>query len=162
MVYIDGSGYQGYIGAAVVIPALKVQVMECIGTEGTSTVYAGEACGISFALKSVLRLQWNREIKALVIFSDSQAALQTLTNLRMASGQLYIHECMRLLRECTDVGINVTLRWIPGHENVEGNELADRAAKKAAIQGVRREVVPGDVSIGGWVMLGVAAKRCIR
>ncbi|RAO74375.1 uncharacterized protein BHQ10_010387 [Talaromyces amestolkiae] len=162
MIYTDGSGYQGYIGAAAVIPALNVQVTECIGTEGTSTVYAGESYGISYALKSVLQLQQNRDIKAPVIFSDSQAALRTLTNPRMASGQLYIRECLRLLRECMDVGINATLRWIPGHENVPGNEMADRAAKKAAIQGVRREVVPGDVSTGGWIMLGAAAKRRIQ
>lgn len=162
MVYTDGSGYQGYIGAAAVIPALNVQVTECIGTEGTSTVYAGEACGIGFALKSLLRLERNREVKKPIIFSDSQAALQTLTNPHMASGQLYIRECLRLLRECADVGMDVTLRWIPGHEDVPGNEAADRAAKKAAIRGVRREIVPGDVSTGGWVMLGAAAKRRIR
>ena len=162
MVYTDGSGYQGYIGAAAVIPALNVQSTECIGTEGTSTVYAGEGCGIKLALKSLLRLKRDREIKKPVIFSDSQASLRTLMNPRMVSGQLYIHDCIRLLQDCIDEGIDVTFRWIPGHEGVPGNEAADRAAKKVAIQGVRREVVPGDISTGGWIMLGAAAKRRIR
>ncbi|KAI7978242.1 hypothetical protein EIK77_003561 [Talaromyces pinophilus] len=160
MVYTDGSGYQGYIGAAAVIPSRNVQITECIGTERTSTVYAGEACGIKFALKSLIRLTLVRPIKEPVIFSDSQAALQTLQNPRMVSGQEYIRGCVRLLQECKDLGIDVTLRWIPGHEGVPGNEAADRAAKKAAIRGVRREIVPGDIS--HWVMLGAAAKRRIR
>jgi ribonuclease HI len=160
MVYTDGSGYQGYIGAAAVIPAMNVQITECIGTESTSTVYTGESCGIKFALKSLIRLQRDRTIKKPVIFSDSQAALKTLRNPRMVSGQEYIRDCVHLLSECTDMGIDVTLRWIPGHEGVPGNEAADRAAKRAALTGVRREIVPGDIS--HWVMLGAAAKRRIR
>jgi ribonuclease HI len=160
MVYTDGSGYQGYIGAAAVIPAMNVRSTECIGTERTSTVYAGEACGIKIALKSLIRLTLVRPIKEPVIFSDSQAALQTLQNPRMVSGQEYIRDCVHLLQECKDIGIDVTLRWIPGHEGAPGNEAADRAAKKVVVKGVRREIVPGDIS--HWVMLGAAAKRRIR
>ncbi|EED14558.1 hypothetical protein TSTA_040380 [Talaromyces stipitatus ATCC 10500] len=47
----NGSGYQGYIGTFMVIPAFGKQRTECIRTEGTSTVYAAEACGIKFALE---------------------------------------------------------------------------------------------------------------
>lgn len=112
-----------------------MQITECIGTEATSTVYAGEACGIKLALEGLLRLKRDREIKNPVIFSDSQATLKILINPPMVSGQVYIHDCVRFLRDCMDEGINVTLRWIPGQEGVPGNEAADRAAKKAAIQG---------------------------
>jgi ribonuclease HI len=90
MVYTDGSGYQGYIGAAAVIPSRNVQITECIGTERMSTVYAGEACGIKFALQSLIQLMLVQPIKELVIFLDSQAALQMLQNLWMVSGQEYI------------------------------------------------------------------------
>jgi ribonuclease HI len=160
MVYTEGSGYQGYIGAAAVISSRNVQVTECIGTEDTSTVYAGEVCGIKFTPKSLIRLTLVSPIKEPVIFSDSQAALKTLQNPRMVSGQEYIRDCVRLLQECKDTGIDVTLRWIPGHEGVPGNEAADRAAKKAALKGVRRNIVPRDIS--HWTMLGAAAKRRIR
>ncbi|GAM42298.1 hypothetical protein TCE0_044r16145 [Talaromyces pinophilus] len=142
MVYTDGSGYQGYIGAAAVIPSRDVQITECIGTERTSTVYAGEACGIKFALKSLIRLTLVRPIKEPVIFSDSQAALQTLQNPWMVSGQEYIQDC------------------VPGHEGIPGNEAADHAAKKTAIRGVHHEIVPGDIS--HWVMLGAATTHRIR
>lgn len=41
MVYTDGSIYQEYIREAAVIPAMNVQMTECIRTESTSTVYTG-------------------------------------------------------------------------------------------------------------------------
>ncbi|EED14559.1 hypothetical protein TSTA_040390 [Talaromyces stipitatus ATCC 10500] len=153
-------GYQGYIGAAMVIPALGKQKIECIGTEDTSTVYAAEACGIKFALQIVL---WLAEesvrliVRKPVIFSDSQAVLQTLQNPRMVSGQVYIRDCVELLKECIEEGINVEIRWIPGHEGVPGNETADRAAKRAAFVGARHQVVPRDIK--NWTMLAAAAKR---
>ncbi|EED15077.1 hypothetical protein TSTA_045390 [Talaromyces stipitatus ATCC 10500] len=89
---MDGSGYQGYIGASMVIPTFRKQRTECIGTEGASTVYAAKVC----------------------------------------------------------------------HEGVPRNEAADRAAKRAALMGARRQIVPGDLSSEGWTILAAAAKRRIR
>lgn len=64
-----------------------------------------------------------------VICSDSRVSLP----------QLQRHETTsRLTWEC-HVALNVmanrcrvTLMWVPGHEGIEGNERADRVAKKAA------------------------------
>ncbi|EED20328.1 hypothetical protein TSTA_035540 [Talaromyces stipitatus ATCC 10500] len=71
-IYTDGSGYQGYIGASMVIPTFRKQRTECIGTEGTSTVYAAEVCGIKFALETALQIaDQDIRTKKLVIFSDS-------------------------------------------------------------------------------------------
>lgn len=113
------------IRAAAVILSQNIQITECIRTEGTSTVYTGEAYGIRFMLKSLIRLTLVRPIKEPVIFSDSQAALQTLQNPRMVSGQEYIRDYVQLLQECKDIGIDVTLLWIPGHKGVPGNKAGD-------------------------------------
>lgn len=125
MVCTDGSSYQGFIRAAAVILSQNIQITECIRTEGTSTVYTGEAYSIKFMLKSLIRLTLVRPIKEPVIFSDSQAALQTLQNPRMVSGQEYIRDYVQLLQECKDIGIDVTLLWIPGHKGVPGNKAGD-------------------------------------
>ncbi|PCG92805.1 Hypothetical protein PENO1_077160 [Penicillium occitanis (nom. inval.)] len=140
----------------MVIPQFQRQQTEYIGTEETSTVYAVEAYGVKFGLKTLLRFaEDDPRFQRVVIFSDSQSALQSIQNPRMASGQTYIRDCINLCWECVD-NIDIILLWIPGHEGIPGNEVADRAA----IMGARRQIVPGDIK--NWIMFGAAAKRRIR
>ena len=50
------------------------------------------------------------------------------------SGQYIInavHRQMDAVTKCQP-GVSIRMRWIPGHEGVEGNERADEEAKKAA------------------------------
>jgi hypothetical protein len=66
------------------------------------------------------------------IFSDSQAAIKALRNPRKQSGQSIINDILDEIDRLLLTGINLTIRWIPGHLDIEGNEKADEAAKKAA------------------------------
>ncbi|KAI1829105.1 hypothetical protein CBS147337_10097 [Penicillium roqueforti] len=66
------------------------------------------------------------------MFADSQAALKALRRPRMPSGQVYLVGCLDLTRQLANKGIRTELRWIPAHQGVAGNEIADGHAKKAA------------------------------
>jgi hypothetical protein len=49
--YTDGSGYLGHVGGAAVNPVRGVERQRYLGTEGDSSVYAGELTGVDLALK---------------------------------------------------------------------------------------------------------------
>jgi hypothetical protein len=49
--YTDRSGYLGHVGGAMINPIWKVERQQYLGTEGDSSVYAGELTGMSLALR---------------------------------------------------------------------------------------------------------------
>ena len=81
----------------------------------------------------MLRPGWER--RKIVVFTDNQAAIQTMQNPRRQSGQHNaLHHITNTIR-----GEEIEIHWIPAHEGVAGNEQADIAAKEAT--GWRRKEV---------------------
>ena len=62
----------------------------------------------------------------IAICSDSQAALKALE--RVANKSRVVSECKHMLKELNRAN-NITLIWVPGHNNIPGNEKADELAK---------------------------------
>jgi ribonuclease HI len=148
LVYTDGSGFEGHIGAAAVNihdhDTAVTSDRRHLGTEIQSTVYAAEPSGIEMALaraikdnkaiqKSVIgaRRSTAREV---IILSDSQAAIQAVQNPQRPSGQYVLELLYCHLRTLRSQSTNITLRWIPAHVGVPGNEAADGSAKCAALE----------------------------
>lgn len=70
------------------------------------------------------------------IFSDSQSVLQSLLNASKGLKRSYlILEILKLYNDLSKDGYNINLYWIPAHKGVDGNEMADRAAKEASHTG---------------------------
>jgi hypothetical protein len=102
ILYTDGSGIEGRIGAAVVVDLEEHPTHSQMGDEDTSTVYAAELHAIEMALTllSESTEPWAaRAENGLVIFADSQAALKTLRRPRMPTGQVYLAGCLGLIRQ---------------------------------------------------------------
>jgi ribonuclease HI len=156
MVFTDGSGFAGGIGAAMYAPLQPGEHRRYLGTEDQSTVYAGELNGIEMALAVARRENKARNI---TIFSDSQAAIQAVQDPQRPSGQyvlslLYDH--IKAIRALPNPP-GITLRWIPAHVGVEGNETVDVEAKLAATFGMGEVLTEVPV-----VRLAAAARRAVR
>jgi hypothetical protein len=67
--------------------------------------------------------------KRILIFSDSQAALQALSGPKVISKLVEkFQEALTALATLNEV----TLIWVPGHYGILGNEMADRLARQAS------------------------------
>lgn len=131
-VYTDGSGINGHIGAAAVCTTTHETKSTYMGTETTSTVYAGELQGIILALQLAQadRATGNKRSK-LLIYTDNQAAIRSSANSRGKSGAYLLEIITREIQQLRDQGLNTEIRWIPAHTGIMGNEAADKAAKEA-------------------------------
>ena len=89
-----------------------------------------------FAIGQALRVLDERgeDGQRYTIFSDSssQAVLSRIQHDRTGPGQTLAIEAIRVAEAVTSRGNRICLRWTPSHEGIEGNERADRMARRAA------------------------------
>lgn len=77
-----------------------------------------------------LEMARQRTSQEVTIFSDSQAALQAIEG-SQTSGQQIISMIITDIEELRKLGTRVRIHWIPAHQGIQGNELAEKAAKEA-------------------------------
>jgi ribonuclease HI len=138
LIYTDGSGYQGHIGAAAYSPQIGSVQSLYLGSEEAGTVYAAEMAGMEMATQLCTQLRDRSgngmRFDEVTIFSDSQAAIRSLQRPGRASGLQILGRILQNIEDLLPT-LKVTIRWIPGHEGIPGNEAVDRAAKNAAEKG---------------------------
>ena len=132
VIYTDGSGHDGHIGAGIYSPTLNMTITEYIGTENTHNVYAAELMAIQMAV--FLFEKRIEEYPNVHIFTDNQSAIQTIESPKRQSGQYIVKGILDIIDRVYAVKptCNVHIEWVPGHQNIDGNERADQAAKAAA------------------------------
>ncbi|KNZ77262.1 hypothetical protein J132_05972, partial [Termitomyces sp. J132] len=160
VVFCDGSGYEGGIGASAVLfvdEKEKSNLKYHLGSSTEHTVYEAKIVGICLGLHALQNL--NRQLQGQTICgSDSQVMLKALNNQKphlahylldkVHSMAEHIHKKQdRLLnvpQRCTaiDMGtewsphtkevILLQLHWSPGHKGFIPNKWADQLAKEAA------------------------------
>lgn len=82
------------------------------------------------------------KFNALTIFSDSQAALELFSNPTQPRTLQYLSRFLRRSHSLIPDQYPLRLYWTPGHEGVDLNEQADRAAKEAAEEGLNPVLLP--------------------
>ena len=103
-----------------------------------------EACDAQlFAImRSLHHLASHRRRRELyTISSNSQAAMRRVQSDAPGPGQDIAMEIIDLSRAPRDQDNYATIRWVPGHRNVEGNELGNQFARAAESQ--RRQASGG-------------------
>jgi ribonuclease HI len=146
MIYTDGSGLQGMIGASAIIYIdgnKKDELWYQLGTEKQHTVFEGELLAI--LLGPHLAKQHVYAQPAININIDNQATIIALNNNRPQPVQHILEEIKLAVKQiCTDAHKkrsqhnhpsanppSITLTWVAGHMGSIVNEAADKLAKAA-------------------------------
>ena len=134
-VYTDGSDVDGGVGAAAVLYRRdkREKILKYhLGPSTEHTVYEAEIVGM--ILGTQLLLNEDTHIRQASIALDNQAAVRASRSRRPGAGHYLMDEFHRLKTKLKKKHeeIRLTIRWVPGHMDVEGNEKSDEEAKDAA------------------------------
>ena len=122
-IYTDGSKLQdGMTSASVYVPSFGVA--ESYKLNEAHNVMGAELFAILKALIISSRMINNNKI---IILSDSQSALQTISNINSPGFRNIIQPIQKILSQ----NEQITLHWVKAHCGVKGNEIADATANLA-------------------------------
>jgi len=116
-------------------------------------VYNGELEGVTRAIEYASEIAIRgTQFK---IYSDNQAGLFRLRTPSDKPGQSYQIRAINAAKLVVEKGATIDLNWVPGHTDIEGNELADKLAK----EGTAREPSTYESS---YALLGVKIRAKAR
>ena len=134
VIYMDGSGLAGKIGAAAYNETTEETTHQHLGSETCYNVYVAELTALSMAITQWEK--WLHKHPECQIFTDSQAAGTSIGQPRRQSGQSIINSIINridgIMMQHTRRQPKLEIVWIPGHHGIDGNECADDEAKRAA------------------------------
>jgi ribonuclease HI len=131
-IYTDGSKTKDGVGFGYQIYKYKTKLGSGYGKlQDWSTVFQAEVKAIEEAAGYMI----GEDIKDgyVKIYTDSQATLQALCNRETRSKS--VEDAKKLLNQLSNENKHVTVVWTRAHVGTEGNEEADKLAKKGAAEG---------------------------
>jgi len=136
-VFTDGSAMNGKVGAAAVL--LRTGNAPCmlhihLGPETKHTVHEAELAGMLLGMHLISTEKRGNTTFALRV--DNQVALRAFNSMMRRPSHHLAREVIRianmLSKQKNRNAYKLMLQWTAGHKGLEGNELADKEAKRAA------------------------------
>ena len=127
--FTDGSKQNGLTGSGFVVFNQGSEISsKSISLGRAPSVFQAEILAINAVVDDLLE----REVtnSTIDIYSDSQAAIQAICKPRITAATVFAcRDTLAALGACCNI---VTLRWVPGHFEVPGNERADALAREGS------------------------------
>lgn len=123
--FTDGSLCSGLSGAGIYSAYPELSIAIKLGQH--ITVFQAEVLALTECAYYCLQSKFCGS--KISICSDSQAALKALQSYKISSR--LILECRTLLQELAKTNL-VSVVWVPGHSNIDGNENADELAREGS------------------------------
>jgi ribonuclease HI len=133
-VYGDGLGFEGGVSSAVVMKTKDGEVKSrrvYLGTMEEHTVFEAELIGLILGLDLIRSVP---HLCSATILINNQSAIHAVARPRPQPGQHLVHLFHRTLdalhrQRCT---LKLCIAWVPGHQDIEGNEAVNEEAKHTA------------------------------
>ena len=121
-------------GACVYLPHETTPVFLKQPVSKHGSILLGEMIAIKMVLDFILeKLHRKLKFKKALILSDSQSSVGLLTlGWEPTQHKSTSKDILTELKQIQSKGIEVDIRWTPGHAEIQGNEEADRLAKEAS------------------------------
>ena len=131
-IYTDGSKITDpnkSCGAAVVVVRQETTEMLNFRLAPQCSIMSCELYAISQALDYIKTYDGTE--RSFIIYTDSMSSIELLAGHKNKSNLTYIYRIYQQINDLTRTGIFLKIHFVPGHKNIEGNELADLAANAA-------------------------------
>ena len=106
-----------------------------LGLGSKSTAYDAEMAGVLMGLRRAVKVAQDEPVLTKIhLFTDSADTTKALKDDKLKPGQLMIHNIVKTASTFLDnnPGHQLTISWIPGHCDMNGNTRADELAKAGA------------------------------
>ena len=134
--YTDGSAFKGttFAGYGVLLKFPDGTFLKFSDSCGNNcSNYEAEAIAILTAIQ-IAHQNFDlgqKEKSDIVIFSDSMSVLEALRNTHQDN--IAVRQTAQAIHDIIAAhNTHITLQWIPGHTDIQGNEIADTLAKSGA------------------------------